>query len=77
MKVNEVYEGDCLEVMWRLPDNFTNKDWDDEITFNSEVWREALRVSKPGATLMAFGDTRTHRLASAIEDAGWEIPDGD
>ena len=36
----------------------------------------ALRVAKPGAMLMAFGGTRTwHRLACAIEDAGWEIRD--
>jgi site-specific DNA-methyltransferase (adenine-specific) len=33
-------------------------------------------VAKPGAHLLAFGGTRTfHRLASAIEDAGWEIRD--
>jgi site-specific DNA-methyltransferase (adenine-specific) len=37
---------------------------------------EALRVSKPGAHLVAFGGTRTHhRLMCAIEDAGWEIRD--
>lgn len=37
---------------------------------------EALRVAKPGAHLLAFGGTRTfHRLAVAIEDAGWEIRD--
>lgn len=37
---------------------------------------EALRVAKPGAFLLAFGGTRTfHRLACAIEDAGWEIRD--
>ncbi len=37
---------------------------------------EALRVGKPGAFLLAFGGTRTfHRLACAIEDAGWEIRD--
>ena len=37
---------------------------------------EAYRVAKPGAHLLAFGGTRTyHRLASAIEDAGWEIRD--
>jgi site-specific DNA-methyltransferase (adenine-specific) len=37
---------------------------------------EALRVAKPGAHLLAFGGTRTfHRLACAIEDAGWEIRD--
>ncbi len=38
--------------------------------------KEALRVAKPGAMLMAFGGTRTsHRLACAIEDAGWELFD--
>jgi len=43
----------------------------------SEEWaREVLRVAKPGAHLAAFGGTRTfHRLACAIEDAGWEIRD--
>jgi DNA modification methylase len=42
-----------------------------------EAWaREAFRIAKPGAHLLAFGGTRTyHRLASAIEDAGWEIRD--
>jgi DNA modification methylase len=43
-----------------------------------EAWaREALRVAKPGAHLVAFGAPRTyHRLASGIEDAGWEMRDG-
>jgi site-specific DNA-methyltransferase (adenine-specific) len=37
---------------------------------------EALRVAKPGCIMLAFGGTRTHhRLACAIEDAGWEIRD--
>lgn len=37
---------------------------------------EAYRVAKPGAHLLAFGGTRTsHRLAAALEDAGWEIRD--
>jgi DNA modification methylase len=42
-----------------------------------ENWaKEALRVAKPGATLMSFGGTRTyHRMACAIEDAGWVIKD--
>jgi DNA modification methylase len=42
-----------------------------------EAWaRECLRVLKPGAHLVAFGGTRTyHRLACAIEDAGFEIRD--
>ena len=42
-----------------------------------EAWaREALRVAKPGAYLLAFGGTRTvHRMTCAIEDAGWIIRD--
>jgi len=43
----------------------------------TEGWaKEALRVAKPGATLLSFGGTRTyHRMACAIEDAGWQIRD--
>jgi DNA modification methylase len=54
---------------------FMGKSWDASgIAFNPDVWRECLRVAKPGATLMAFGGDRTHhRLMVAIEDAGWEI----
>ncbi len=42
-----------------------------------QAWAtEALRVLKPGGFLLAFGGTRTaHRLACAIEDAGFEIRD--
>jgi DNA modification methylase len=42
-----------------------------------ETWaREALRVLKPGGHLLAFGGSRTyHRMASGIEDAGFEIRD--
>jgi site-specific DNA-methyltransferase (adenine-specific) len=41
-----------------------------------DAWAQALRVAKPGAHLLAFGGTRTvHRLAVAIEDAGWDIRD--
>jgi DNA modification methylase len=89
MHVNEVYEGDCLDVMRQFPDNcidtiltdppygleFMGKGWDHGLP-GEIYWREALRVAKPGATLMAFGGTRTHhRLTCAIEDAGWEIRD--
>jgi hypothetical protein len=51
------------------------KEWDHGVP-GVEFWTEALRVAKPGAHLLAFGGTRTyHRLACAIEDAGWEIRD--
>jgi site-specific DNA-methyltransferase (adenine-specific) len=44
--------------------------------YMTPIFAEALRVAKPGAHLLAFGGTRTyHRLACAIEDAGWEIRD--
>ena len=56
---------------------FMGKEWDGgAIAFRTEVWEAALRVAKPGAYLLAFGGTRTfHRMAVAIEDAGWEIRD--
>ena len=42
----------------------------------TSIFAEALRIAKPGAYLLAFGGTRTyHRLACAIEDAGWEVRD--
>lgn len=44
--------------------------------YMTPIFQEALRVAKPGAYLLAFGGTRTyHRLACAIEDAGWEVRD--
>ena len=54
---------------------FMGKGWDHSVP-GIEFWQEALRVAKPGCHLLAFGGTRTyHRLACAIEDAGWEIRD--
>lgn len=51
--------------------------WDSTgIAFSVELWTEALRVLRPGGNLAAFGATRTvHRLACAIEDAGFELRD--
>ncbi len=81
--------GDCLDVMTGMePDSidaivtdppyglaFMGKDWDHGVP-GIPFWEQALRVAKPGAHLLAFGGTRTyHRLAVAIEDAGWEIRD--
>ena len=81
--------GDCLEVMSKFEANsidaivsdppyglaFMGKEWDHGVP-GVDFWTEAHRVAKPGAHLLAFGGTRTyHRLAVAIEDAGWEIRD--
>ena len=56
---------------------FMGKSWDNTgIAYNVELWRQCLRVLKPGGHLLAFGGTRTyHRMACAIEDAGFEIRD--
>jgi DNA modification methylase len=56
---------------------FMGKKWDSTgIAYNSDLWRECLRVLKPGGHLLSFGGTRTwHRVAVAIEDAGFEVRD--
>ena len=89
--INKVICSDCLEVMKDIPDNsvdsvvtdppyelgFMGKSWDNTgIANNPLMWKECLRVLKPGGHLLAFSGTRTyHRMASAIEDAGFEIRD--
>jgi len=84
-----IHHGDCREVMATLEAesvdslvtdppyglSFMGNGWDHGVP-GVEFWAEALRVAKSGAHLLAFGGTRTyHRLACAIEDAGWEIRD--
>ncbi len=57
---------------------FMGKDWDKAggAAEDMDTWRAVYRVLKPGGHLVAFGGTRTyHRLACAIEDAGFEIRD--
>jgi DNA methylase len=84
-------QGNCLETLKTLPDNsvdsvvtdppyelgFMGKSWDNSgIAYNVAVWQECLRVLKPGGHLLAFGGSRTyHRLACAVEDAGFEVRD--
>ena len=86
-----IHNGNCIDVMRSMPDNsvdsivtdppyelgFMGKSWDNTgIAFNVEVWTEALRVLKPGGHLLAFSGSRTyHRMAVAIEDAGFQIRD--
>lgn len=57
--------------------NFMGKGWDNSgIAFLPDTWRKCYEVLKPGGYLLAFGGSRTfHRIACAIEDAGFEIRD--
>lgn len=56
---------------------FMGKSWDASgVAYDVALWAEVLRVLKPGGHVLAFGGTRTyHRMACAIEDAGFEIRD--
>lgn len=84
-----VIEGDCFNVMKEMESNsidfivtdppyglsFMNKNWD-KVLPNINIWKETLRICKPGAFMACFGGTRTfHRLTCLIEDSGWEIRD--
>jgi site-specific DNA-methyltransferase (adenine-specific) len=87
----KVLAGSCLDRLLELEDcsidavvtdppyelGFMGKSWDSSgIAYNVEVWRQCLRVLKPGGHILAFGGSRTwHRLAVAIEDAGFELRD--
>lgn len=65
------------DVYGRGAAGFMGKQWDTgEVAFSEEFWAEVLRVLKPGGHVVAFSGTRTyHRMAVAIEDAGFEIRD--
>jgi site-specific DNA-methyltransferase (adenine-specific) len=88
MSINLLH-GDCLEQMKTLEDNsvdaivsdppygisFMSKKWDYDVP-SVEVWKEAMRVLKPGGhALIACGTRTQHRMVCNIEDAGFEIRD--
>jgi len=63
-------------VYGRHSGGFMGMVWDSSVAFDPELWHDIGQHLLPGAYLLAFGGTRTwHRLACAIEDAGFEIRD--
>ncbi len=89
--INQILHGNSLEVLKTLEDNsvdsivtdppyelgFMGKKWDSTgIAYNVELWKECLRVLKPGGHMLVAGIGRTHHRAMvAIEDSGFEIRD--
>lgn len=61
----------------RASRGFMGKQWDGgDIAFRAETWRLCWELLPPGGHLIAFSGPRTyHRMACAIEDAGFEIRD--
>ncbi|KYC44372.1 MAG: DNA methylase [Candidatus Methanofastidiosum methylothiophilum] len=87
--LNKIICADCMVAMKDIPDNsidtlisdvpyglsFLGKRWDYDVP-SVEVFKEMLRVAKPGATALIFAGARTqHRIATNIEDAGWILKD--
>lgn len=86
-----LYLGDCRDTLVGFEENsidgvvtdapyeldFMGRAWDRTgIAFEVAMWKAVLRVLKPGGYLIAFSHARTyHRMAVAIEDAGFEIRD--
>ena len=56
---------------------FMGKSWDASgIAFDKKTWELAFQLLKPGSYLLAFSASRNyHRMAVAVEDAGFEIRD--
>lgn len=87
--ISQIINGDCLEVLKKYPDNhftsiitdppyglsFMGKKWDYEVP-SVDIWKECLRVLKPGGTALIFAGSRTqHRMAVNVEDAGFILKD--
>ena len=87
--MTKLIKGDCLEKLASIQCafvdaivtdppyglSFMGKKWDYEVP-SVDIWKECLRVLKPGGYLLSFSSARTyHRMACNVEDAGFEIRD--
>tara|TARA_Y100001970_G_scaffold94716_1_gene119366 strand:- start:107 stop:1045 length:939 start_codon:yes stop_codon:yes gene_type:complete len=87
--MSKLFNGNCLEKLGELQCacvdaiitdppyglSFMGKKWDYEVP-SVDIWKECLRVLKPGGHLLSFSSARTyHRMACNVEDAGFEIRD--
>lgn len=88
---SRIFLGDSLQILPSMKDaifhscvtdppyeiGLLGRQWDSSgIAYNVDLWREVYRTLKPGAHLAAFGSPRAfHRMAVAIEDAGFELRD--
>jgi DNA modification methylase len=70
-----LFDGILCDPPYEL--GFMGKSWDSSgIAFDTEMWADLFKLVKPGGHLLAFSGSRTyHRMAVAIEDAGFEIRD--
>ena len=82
-----IYNGDCRDIVPCLSGvgavvtdppygiSFMGRGWDHQVP-GVDFWRLFMDACVPGAHLAAFGGTRQyHRMACAIDDAGWEVRD--
>jgi hypothetical protein len=83
--------GDCRDLLTNIPAcsvdacvtdppyelGFMGKSWDRAgVSYDAGMWRQVFRTLKPGGYLLSFGGSRTcHRMACAVEDAGFEMRD--
>ena len=89
MKTNHIYQGEAQEELSKMEENsvetiitdppygisFMGKKWDYDVP-STELWKECLRVLKPGGTALIFAGSRTqHRMAVNVEDAGFILKD--
>ena len=83
----DLFQGDCLDVLKDFKDNTIDscitdppygmgmEHWDHSVP-TVEIWEEVLRVLKPGAFCLSFCSPQLyHRMATAVEDAGFDIKD--